>query len=230
MYQEVFKRCEKKYILTADVGRKLIEQMKDYIEPDKYAEYTIRNIYFDTKNYSLIRNSIEKPVYKEKLRLRSYNVPGKSDKVFVELKKKFDGIVYKRRINLNYEDAVQYLYQGHPPEKVGQVIRELNWFLKCHEVHPVVYLAYDRTAFHGIEDGNLRITFDKSIRCRQDNLMLDKEDECENILEPDKWVMEIKVNDAIPLWLAGLLSEYKIYPTSFSKYGTYYKKRIMNNR
>lgn len=230
MNQEVFKRCEKKYLLSVELCKQLIDKMNGYIEPDKYAEYTIHNIYFDTDNYSFIRQSIEKPVYKEKLRLRSYKAPENTDRVFVEVKKKFDGVVYKRRIDMSYEEAVGYLYEGKQPAKEGQILKELNWIMQCHKVQPVVYLAYDRLAFHGKEDKTLRITFDRSIRCRQNNLLLTMEGDCEEILEQNECVMEIKVNGAMPFWLSRLLSEYKVYPTSFSKYGTYYKKRILEEQ
>ena len=228
--QHTFKRCEKKYVLPEKICRLLIKDMQDEIEPDKYAEYTIRNIYFDTDNYSLIRESLEKPVYKEKLRLRSYKIPAKTDRVFVEVKKKFDGVVYKRRVDLSYEEAMKYLYEGQLPQKDGQVLHELNWFLQCYKVHPVIFLAYDRLAFHGKEDKNLRITFDKAIRCREKELVLDMDGDCETLMEPDEWVMEIKVNGAMPLWLSRLLSKYKVYPTSFSKYGTYYRQRICSRQ
>ena len=99
---EVFNRYEKKYIIDEDTFHKLTYQIADYMNPDAYNRngeaYRISNIYYDTENDQLIRASIEKPVYKEKLRLRAYGTPELTDNVFVEIKKKYDGIVKKEEL------------------------------------------------------------------------------------------------------------------------------------
>ena len=222
-----FKRTEKKYLLTAEQYEALWERMSPYLEPDDYPLSTVCSIYYDTDDYSLIRHSIEGPVYKEKLRLRSYNVPGQEDPVFVELKKKYKGVVYKRRVQLPEREAAAWLNEGRRPAQDGQMLREIDWFL--HSVRPraKVYLACDRLAWRAKEDPELRITFDESIRWREDRLRMDQGGDGEELLPQGHVLMEIKLPEAAPLWLAHLLSELEVYPTSFSKYGTCYKNYLL---
>ncbi len=222
--QTVFKRYEKKYLLSSEKEARFLKAIENRMELDKYGEHTICNIYFDTPDYDLIRRSIEHPIYKEKLRLRSYGVPKDGDsKVFVEIKKKFDGIVYKRRVQMTLNEAENYLYKGIHPDKDTQILRELDWFLKMNNVQPAVFLAYDRRAYAGIEDPQFRLTLDKNIRCRKKQLHLIDGAVGEKILEDDLTLMEIKIPGVMPLWMAGILSELEIRPVSISKYGTYYK-------
>lgn len=229
MAQEVFKRYEKKYILTPTQYVKLLEGIEGKVKPDKYGQYTISNIYFDTPDFELIRTSIEKPQYKEKLRLRCYGdkIPQPEDTVFVEIKKKFDGVVYKRRASMSLAEAEDYLYRGIHPEKEGQIFKELFWFTDRYALKPAVYLAYDRNAYTGIEDEDLRITFDTNIRCRENKVLLSEGNLGNAILPEDKILMEIKVSGRMPMWLSRLLSELQIFPISFSKYGTYFKQKMI---
>lgn len=223
MAQTVFKRYEKKYFMTKEQEALFLEKIKGRMELDKYGETTICNIYFDTVDYDLIRRSIEGPIYKEKLRLRSYNVPkGPQSKVFVEIKKKFDGVVYKRREELTLAEAEDYLYRGIHPEKDTQILREIDWFLKTNDVFPAVYLAYDRRAFAGVEDPEFRLTLDRNIRCRRKQMNLADGAVGEPIIDENTVLMEIKIPGTMPKWMSEILGELKIYPTSFSKYGSYY--------
>ena len=223
-----FKRFEKKYLLSAEQFDALWDRLAPYLEPDEYPSSTVCSIYYDTDDYSLIRHSIDAPVYKEKLRLRSYNVPRPGDPVFVELKKKFKGVVYKRRISLPEAEAVRWLDRGTPPAEDSQMIREIAWFL--HSVRPraKVFLACDRLAYRAKEDPELRITFDRDIRWRETELDLCAGDGGELLLQPGQVLMEIKIPGAAPLWLAHLLSQLSLFPTSFSKYGTCYKEHILH--
>lgn len=221
--QTVFKRYEKKYFLTREQEAEFLKRIEGKMKLDKYGEHTICNIYFDTPNFDLARRSIEKPVYKEKLRLRSYGVPNSPDyKVFVELKKKYDGVVYKRREQMTLEEAEDYLYEGGHPEKDSQILRELDWFLKTNPVRPAVYLAYDRRAFAGVWEPEFRLTIDRNIRARHKQLNLSDGAVGESIIPDNMSLMEIKIPGVMPLWMAQILSDMKIYPASFSKYGTYY--------
>lgn len=222
-----FKRKEIKYKLTEAQYEKFREIVDLYMMPDEYGESTICNIYYDTENYDLIRNSIEKPVYKEKIRLRSYGVPEAGDPVFLEVKKKFRGIVYKRRVILSLEEAYDSLQKEQLKEEHGQIGRELSYVLQHYHVKPKVYLAYDRLALQGKEDPSLRMTFDFRIRGRLDRLDLAFGDEGEFLTEEDMVIMEVKAGDALPLWLVHALEELQIYPCSFSKYGTLYKQKII---
>lgn len=226
----VFERVEKKYMLTREKYNLLLEAIEPYMCADSYGKHTIGNIYYDTDTYELIRHSIEKPKYKEKLRLRSYGIPMEDSKVYLEIKKKYDGIVYKRRISLTLAEAEAYLNEGMRPEKDSQILREIDYFVSFYKPKPKLYLAYDRIAYFGKEDKEVRITFDHNIRSREDALSLGAGDQGIPLLEDDKYLMEIKVPGAMPIWLAEILSKLEIYPSSFSKYGNIYKTSILPNR
>ena len=225
MIQTCFKRIEKKYLLSKAQYYAMLSGIENTMEPDFYTNYAISNVYYDTCNYDLIRTFLEKPVYKEKLRLRSYGTPAGDDEVFVELKKKFDGIVYKRRITMTADEAIESLANGHIG-RTDQISREINWFLHTYEPQPMAYIRYDREAFAGIEDPNLRLTFDTNLRGRSWNVDLREGDYGYSIIPQDTILMEIKIPGSAPLWLAHLLSRNNIHDVSFSKYGTHYKQLI----
>ena len=220
--QSCFQRVETKYLLTQAQAEAMRRGMQGRVRPDEYSRYTICNIYYDTEDFFLIRTSLEKPVYKEKLRLRSYGVPDSRKPVFVELKKKYDGVVYKRRITTNASEAEKSVRAGKLT-RCDQISREINWFLQSWQPEPAAYIGYDREAWAGTDDEELRITFDTCLRGRNRDLDLRTGDYGELFLPPDSVLMEIKLAGGAPLWLAHLLSENRIFPTSFSKYGTYYK-------
>ena len=222
-----FKRVEKKYLLTKEQYLAMRWGMSPYVTADRYANYTISNLYYDTDDYQLIRTSLDKPVYKEKLRMRAYGVPGDHDKVFIELKKKFEGVVYKRRIVLDADAAARYIHQGQNPEAENQISREIDYFMSSYQPVPKVFIGYDREAWAGVENPDLRITFDTNLRWRTTDLDLRRGDSGAPILPPDQILMELKIPGAAPLWLARLLSENHIFSTSFSKYGTWYKQVIL---
>ena len=227
--QSCFKRYEKKYLLTQEQYHAMKRGMASYMKPDEHPQYTICNIYYDTEHFDLIRASLEMPVYKEKLRLRSYGVPGDLDPVFVEVKKKFDGVVYKRRITMEAQDAVQYL-QGAQDGDGSQISREIDWFLKYYQPEPKVFIAYDREAYAAADGGELRITFDTGLRVRSDYVDLRYGDYGVPLMDSSLVLMEIKIPGTAPLWLAQLLSSKNIFPASFSKYGTYYKQFVLGGR
>lgn len=224
-----FKRYEKKYLLTPYTQIDLLQQLQPYIKEDTYGKYTICNIYYDTDDWHLIRESIEKPVYKEKLRVRSYGTPAETDKVFIELKRKCNGIVYKRRISTEEYMLEPFLYGLQAENRYGQIGQEILWFQSVHKTVPKVFIAYDRIAFTGLEDANLRITFDTNMRWRDTDLDLCMGDYGNPLLSTNQILMEIKMPGACPLWLSRLLSEAGIYPTSFSKYGKCYCDKILKN-
>lgn len=221
--QTVFERTEKKYILTLSQRRALLEKIQSFIKPDEYGESTVCSLYFDTENYRMIRSSMEKPTYKEKLRLRSYSTPKRGSNVFLELKKKYNGVVYKRRQTLEYTQAMDYVKNDVMPND-SQIMREIDWAMKYYKgISPKMFIAYDRTAFYSKTDHELRITFDRNVRFRTDNLDLSKGHYGERILDHDLCIMEIKALCAMPLWLTRALTELEIFPGSFSKYGTAYQ-------
>ena len=224
--QSCFKRYEKKYMLSSEQYRAMLRGMAFYMRPDEHPRYTIGNVYYDTPDYALIRASLEKPIYKEKLRVRSYGVPGDGDNAFVEIKKKFDGVVYKRRVTVTAAEAAQWLQGGEAPSD-SQISREIEWFLRRYRPVPAVYIAYDREAYAGRENGELRVTFDRNLRWRDRDIDLRCGEGCRPIDTGGQILMEIKIPGAAPLWLARLLSENRIVSTSFSKYGAYYKQNIL---
>lgn len=229
-YQTIFKRHELKYILTKEQKNIVLKAMEPHMSPDKYGRTTIRNLYFDTDNYRLIRRSIEKPAYKEKLRIRSYCKASPDTPVFVELKKKYKGVVYKRRIPLPEKDAVNWICSGNVCTVQTQITNEIDYFLAYYgNLHPTVFLSYEREAFFAKDCSDFRVTFDENILCRQSNLSLESDVGGNLILEDGLTLMEIKCSGGIPLWMTEILSKEHIYKTSFSKYGTAYQTLIYPN-
>ncbi len=224
-FTHVFKRTEKKYLVTREKYEALMSRIGEYITPDDYGMSTINNIYFDTPDFRLIRASIEKPtVYKEKLRIRCYGSPTAQTNAFVELKKKYKGVVYKRRVSMPYGKAIDYLCNGEPPPERTQITDEIDYVLKFYQkLRPRLSLFYDRMAFYCSEDKTLRITADTNIRFRTKNLDISGGSEGYCVLDDNYRLLEIKCGGAMPLWLVSALTELEIYPTSYSKYGTCYR-------
>lgn len=227
--QYSFKRYEKKFLLTPEQRSDILPVLKERLREDKYGLHTICNVYYDTENFDLIRNSVEKPVYKEKFRIRSYGVPDDSSVIFAEIKKKFEGVVYKRRVDGKLPEILSFVSEGSVLDRDKQIQREIQWFLQVNGPAPKVFIGYDRIALLGKEDKELRVTLDNNIRWRSDRLDLRLGDDGDPVLPGGMTVMEIKTPAAIPLWLVRLLCEHEIYPTSFSKYGACYQQNIIPN-
>lgn len=222
---ENFKRQELKYLITIKQYNMMKKHILEYVNPDKYHESTISNIYYDTPNFLLIRKSIEKPKYKEKLRIRCYGIKSLDDEVFIELKKKYNGIVYKRRVKMKYSDALNFLAGDTIEEE--QVLKELRYFAKFYTgLAPKVVLSYERESYYSKDDKALRITFDKKILWRDYDIDLTKGSYGSEILPSGYVLLEIKTVNGYPTWLNQFLSENKIYKQSFSKYGNVYMKLL----
>lgn len=239
MTGNTFKRYELKYFLTPQQFRSMIKEMKEHMVFDSYCQkgqpYMIYSIYFDTADDTLIRRSLEKPYYKEKLRLRSYKMPSvNSDRIFLELKKKVGGIVTKRRAVMRYDEAMRFVATGEEP--VGesyqdrQVIEEISDFLSRYTVTPKVFISYERMAFFGKTDPDLRISFDHSILTRRDHVNLFDGDYGSDLLEDGGYLMEVKCEASMPLWLSNQLSCLRTYSSSFSKYGAEYKRYLQEKK
>lgn len=225
MYENIFKRVEQKYVLTEQEYKLLFKKINKYLKKDKYFKSTICNIYFDTINNDLIINSLEKPIFKEKIRLRSYQVPSINDDVFLEIKEKYKGIVGKRRIKIKLKDFYTYLKTNNY-DKDNQIMNEINYYFKYYDLKPAIYIAYDRLSYCGVDDNSLRITIDSNLRSRNSDLNLELGDAGKCYFKDKNYIMEIKTLGSMPLWLVRSLSELKIYPTSFSKYGSIYQKEL----
>ena len=227
-YQAVFKRKEVKYLLTEAQLAALRPALETHMEPDAFAHSSISNLYYDTPDFRMLRRSQEKPVYKEKLRLRSYGVPDEETQVFPEIKKKAEGIVYKRRVSMPYGDAIRYLSRRRPCED-GQIFQELNWMLISYgSLAPRIFLSYERDSWKGREEPSLRLTLDREILWRTEALDLRRGAWGEPLLEPNQVLMEVKISNAAPLWLAEALSENGIFPVSFSKCGRAFETLCKN--
>ncbi len=225
--QTVFKRYELKYLLTLEQKQAVLAAMAEHMELDQYGRTTIRNIYFDTDNYRLIRRSIDKPAYKEKLRIRSYKRASADSTVYVELKKKYDSIVYKRRSSLPENEAMAWVLGQRHCRKDTQISREVDYFLRFYgPLHPAVFLSYEREAYFAKDGSDFRVTFDECLLCRQEDISLESAVYGTPLLPEGKVLMEIKCDRGIPLWMTRVLSQERIYKTSFSKYGTAYQTII----
>ncbi|MDF2722053.1 MAG: polyphosphate polymerase protein [Paenibacillus sp.] len=231
---EVFNRYENKYVMDTKMFYNIYNRLMEYMELDAYNKddkfYSISNLYYDTESHSLVRNSLSKPKYREKLRIRAYGVPAPDAKVYLELKKKVFGLVNKRRTALQLHEAYEFVRTGQAPAyREGmnrQVMREIEYFLSRYELQPMVYLVYDRIAMFCRGNRDLRITFDTNIRSRRHDLKLELGDYGDFLMERGQWLMEVKAEKTIPVWLSRLLSEHELYRTGFSKYGNEYKKTV----
>lgn len=228
MIIKTFSRYENKFIITNTQKEEMCKFLSNYMAYDKYClndnMYTIYNIYLDTEHYDLIINSLLKPKYKEKMRIRSYTWPLKdSDSVYLEIKKKYFGKTNKRRISCNYAELKNYLLTGVEPSFDDyinkQIFKEIKYIFSKSQLHLRFAIAYDRIAFTSKKYGKMRITFDHNIRSQK----IEGNKEKINLLDADKWIMEIKAENNYPLWLVKKLTDLQIYPHSFSKYGEVYK-------
>ncbi len=226
MAQQIFRRKEIKYVLTEEQAQDLIWLIEPYLKKDKYFKGTNCSIYFDDENRYLAIHSLEKPLYKEKIRIRSYGVPKLDDIVFLEIKKKYKGIGSKRRIPVKLSDFYQYLETGNLETNNSVIKDELDECFKRYHLKPTMFLAYDRISYGDKSDPTFRLTFDRNIRSRNDNLRLEKGDHGKKFFDKNEVVMEVKALSGYPLYFVKALSKLKLYPKSFSKYGRVTEKII----
>lgn len=211
MYDNVFERIEQKYLISKNDYYKLIDRLNEYLEEDKFFKSNINNIYYDNDNNDLIINSIEKPMFKAKVRLRSYGTDNKN--LFMEIKDKYKSVVGKRRIKINSLEEFD--------NNEDQISKEIKYYIKHYNLKPKIYIGYDRLSYRA-KNGDLRLTFDFNLRSRLNNLNL-SDDTGEKYFKDDLVIMEVKASNTLPLWFVRTLSELKIYPSSFSKYGKIYE-------
>ena len=227
MYQAIFSRVEKKYLLNENEYNLLMIALDGKIKKDKNYFSTICNLYLDTKNYDLVKTSIEKTIYKEKFRIRSYNKQELEDTVFFEIKKKYKDIVSKRRIKMKLEDVYEYLEEGILKNYDSQIMKEIDYSIKRYGLIPSAYIAYERYSYLDNDNTGLRITFDTNLRYRDDELRLEYGSSGKLLFDKPMYIMEVKTLGGLPIWFSNILSELKIYPNSFSKYGNVYKKYLL---
>ena len=224
---QTFERYELKYLLTREQKQAVLQAMKPYMKLDHYGRATIRNLYYDTDTFRLIRRSLERPAYKEKLRVRSYCQSGPDDEVFIELKKKYQSVVYKRRILIPHAQAMRCLKAGEPLPVTSLVAQEIDYFRKYYEtLHPVVFLSYEREAFYSLDTSGFRVTFDENILYREKKLSLSEPPHGTSLLQESQTLMGVKTSGGLPLWLVHVLSGQRIFKTAFSKYGAAYQNML----
>lgn len=223
--QMTFKRYELKYLLNQQEKKEMIQVMEPYMKLDSYGRTTIRNIYLDTETFRLIRRSLEKPVYKEKLRIRSYRPVHNADPVFVEIKKKYKSVVYKRRLQLAEQDVMESFRTGSPLPVQSQIGKEIQYFRDYYEkLYPAVFLSYEREAYYALDGSDFRVTFDENILYRRKDFSLGSEIYGDSLLDENQTLMEIKTSGGMPLWMSEILTKKHLYKTSFSKYGSAYQR------
>lgn len=223
MFENTFERYELKYLISTKEYKELKALLGQYMNEDFYGKSSISNVYFDTPDKLLIRRSLESPCYKEKLRVRSYGIAQNDSSVYIELKKKYKGVVYKRRIELNECVAADYLLRGIQPANTSQISREIDYFVQLYQtIEPAVFLSYQREAFIGREDSGFRMTFDQNILARDHDMDLTTGAYGHTILPRGQILLEVKTALGLPRWLLDFFSENNIYKTSFSKYGKAY--------
>lgn len=233
---EVFNRYEIKYLLTKEQYQNILDEVPMHMDCDPFNKngnfYSICNLYLDNSNDYFIRRSLEKPVFKEKIRLRGYARPDMNDTVYLEIKKKYKGLVNKRRTPFILKEAYDFLNDGVFPKSTNlnhQVFNEINYVMKTFQAKPKVYISYDRLAFFEKGNNDFRMTIDKNIQTRRTDLKLEKGMYGEQILPPDTYLMEAKAFGAFPVWFSKMLSKNRIYNNSFSKYGEEYKKHCIKS-
>ncbi len=226
----VMKRYEMKYIMTPEQTEYFKKSVEGYMKVDKFGLTSIASLYYDTPNYQLIRTSVEKPLFKEKIRLRSYGIATDSSPVFLELKRKAYGIVYKRRVQSTIPLVKKFFDCEGDICAGGQINREITTFRDYYQtLVPACMIIYDRVAYFQ-PDGDLRLTIDHSPRYRYDQLDLRKSMDGNLLLPEGCTILEVKVQQAVPLWLSAILTKGKIYKGSFSKYGEAYRQQLLKTR
>lgn len=225
----IFKRVEKKYSIDSAKKDMLLSLINKKLVSDPHGKSTVCSTYLDTPDRQLIRTSIDARTYKEKLRIRSYGVPQKDTKVFLEIKKKYKGVVYKRRVKMTLADAEEYLATGKSPIQ-SQIMREIDYAMRFYRYpKPSMLIAYEREAYFSREDDGLRLTFDKNIRFRGNDLDMTAGAHGTKIIDDGKYILEIKTTGGMPLWLSKALDKCEIFPSSFSKYGTAHLITLKNS-
>ena len=226
----VMQRYEMKYLLDGAQADFLRRRLEGRMRLDEYGLTTIASLYYDTPDARLIRASLEKPPFKEKLRARSYGLATESSPVFLELKRKYDGVVYKRRVQSTVPGIERFFAGAELAGGSGQIRRELQYFRDFYgTLAPACLILYDRAAYFE-PGGDLRLTIDERPRYRTEGLTLTESLSGLPLLPQGQSILEIKVQGAMPLWLSAILSEGGIYKSSFSKYGEAYRLELLKKK
>lgn len=226
---EIFSRREQKYLITRLQYEKLVEKITPFMRNDKYGidgKYTVTSLYFENLEKEIYFETKNKLKYRQKLRLRVYDDTDRNGTAFFEVKQKHNKVVNKRRLVLPLKEAYRYLANESPDNLAtyetsnNQVLKEIDHFRKFYNLQPEMIVSYNRHAFHGTTDPELRITFDLDLKCRNEDLALEHGPYGVNFIDENLVVLEVKVNDSVPLWLTRFLQELDCEQRSASKFCT----------
>lgn len=229
MALEIFSRKEQKYLITRRQHEELVERIGPKMRNDKNGvngRYSVTSLYFDNNEKGIYFETKNKLKYRQKLRLRVYDDADLDSKAFFEVKQKHNKVVNKRRMLLPLGEAYRYLEEDgqagldHYKTSNTQVLKEIDYFRKFYKLRPEMVVSYSRHALHGLDDDGLCITFDFDLRCRKDDLHIENGPYGENFIDEDLVVLEVKVDDSVPLWLARILQELQCEQRSASKFCT----------
>lgn len=224
--KEIFSRYELKYLISYETYLAFAEQLSQKMKNDQFGnmgKYNIISLYFDSDDHTIYYETRNNLPFRQKLRLRIYNNATLDTVSFLELKQKFNRVVNKRRTKLKLGDAYQYLEQYNSDDisvSNRQIMAEVDSFRSLYRLKPELIVSYDRHAFIGVEEEDLRVTFDYNLRCRKDDLRIESGPHGMRFVDPHLVVMEVKVTHSVPLWLSRLLSDYACPRKSVSKYCT----------
>lgn len=232
-----FERREKKMLVDEAAFPVIEKRLSEHFLPDSHnvggKPYEICNIYFDNDSFDLIRHSVSKPKFKEKLRLRSYGTPSEDSEVFFEIKRKLGQVGTKRRAVLPLCEVSRFICEGKYPDKTSfintQVLREISYMIDTFGLHPSVYIGYMRNAYFGKEDSSLRLTVDRDILTRRGDLFLEHGRYGKPLLPEGKLLIELKFSDSVPLWFADIMSEFGLVFHGYSKVGREFISSLQNN-
>lgn len=227
MALEIFSRRELKFLLPFETYKALANDMMPYMRYDKFGDgfgrYNIVSLYFDTPQKTIYYETRNKLLFRQKLRLRVYDEADLNSTAFLEVKQKFKNVVNKRRTLVPLQSAYDYIYQNQSiADQVSnpQILKEIDHFKQLYNLHPEIVVSYDRQAFHGLYDPDLRVTYDYNLLCRNDDLHIENGPQGENFVDPNLVVMEVKITNSVPLWLTELLSDYGLQKQGVSKFCT----------
>lgn len=229
MALEIFRRKEQKYLITVNQYEALLVSLAPYMRSDKNGKggrYTVTSLYFDSPNHQIYYETKNKLKYRQKLRLRVYDETDENGTAFFEVKQKHKKVVNKRRLLMPIREANRYLAKDleAPLENYEtsneQVMKEIHYFRQFYNLQPEMIVSYDRHAMHGIDDAELRLTFDFNLRSRKEDLFVEHGSYGDYFINPNLVVLEVKVNDSVPLWLARILQSLECEQRSASKFCT----------
>lgn len=201
---------------------------------DKFGDqgnYKIVSLYFDSDDHIIYNQTLNNSRFRQKLRLRIYENATLDDDAFLEIKQKYNRVVNKRRTTLKLRDVYDYLEKSNFQTinvSNSQIMSEIDSFKNLYQLRPELIISYERQALIGIEDPDLRITFDYNLRCRKDTLRIENGSQGMNFVDPNLVILEVKVSHSVPLWLSRLLSHHACLRKSVSKYCTSFE--LINNQ